>query len=159
MRVSVVATLLIIGTSYVASTDTEISESTRRAAIELIDLMDIEMQMMSGATAMADALIQGNPMLAPYRDVLLEWAESIVTWETVRPKFVAIFTDLYSEKELRDIAEFYRSPTGKKSLSVTPELVRRQALVGSELAKDHLPELQRMLEARAAELGTFSPAE
>jgi hypothetical protein len=159
MRVSILATLLIIGTSYMASAEAEIPESTRRAAIELIDLMDIEMQMMSGATAMADAMIQGNPMLAPYRDVLLTWAGNIMTWEAVRPKFVAIFVDVYSEKELHDIAEFYRTPTGKKSLSVMPELVRRQALVGSELAQEHLPELRRMIEARAAELETFSPAE
>ena len=128
------------------------SNSHREAAIELLKLMDVERQMMGGASAMADAMVQQNPALSGYRDVLLEWAGSFMTWEVFGPQLVTMYADAFGESELREMTAFYRTPTGQKALRLQPELMSRGAQIGATEAQAHQHELQRMLEQRAAEL-------
>ena len=145
-----VALFFFLGNGAIA--DTGVSASHRQAAIDLIDLMGLEEQMMGGATAMVDAMSSQNPSLVPYRDVLLEWSESIMTWEIFGPKMTDIYTGAFSEGELRDLVAFYKTPTGKKAISLMPELMQKGAQLGANEAQKHIPRLQEMIEARKAEL-------
>ena len=135
----------------------EPNQSHREKATELLLLIGAERQAMAGAAAMAEAMLQGNPMLAPYRDVLLEWTGNVMTWENMEPAMVEIYVDTYTEQELSELIEFYTTPLGKKTLEVTPELVRRSALVGGGLAERHQAELEAMIRERAAKLESFQP--
>ena len=128
------------------------SSAADEAATELLLVMDVERMMLGGAAAMADSMIKDNPMLAPYRDVLLEWAGRVMTWEALAPKLVTMYTESFTEPELRDLAAFYRTPAGRKALSVMPELMRRGAMLGGQVATEHMDELQEMLQKRADEL-------
>ena len=122
------------------------------AAIELLEIMDAERTMMGGATAMTDAMTQQNPMLMPYRDVILTWAESFMTWEVFGPKLVNLYTEAFSEDEIEALIAFYQTPTGQKSIDLMPELMSRGAMIGAEEAQKHQAELETMLRERAAEL-------
>jgi hypothetical protein len=124
----------------------------RRAAEELLGVLNFERTMMAGASAMADAMIQQNVALTPYRDVILKWAESILTWKNFGPRVTTMYVESFSESELREMTTFYKTPTGQKALQVMPEMMRRGALLGGEVAKEHSAELERMVRARAAEL-------
>lgn len=128
--------------------------SHEAAAIELLEIMDIETQMAGGAAAMANAMVQQNPTLGPYRDVILDWAATFMTWEVFGPRFVGMYTEAFSEAELKDMTAFYRTPTGRKALRLQPELMNLGALIGNEEAMRHQSELEAALEARAAELGS-----
>jgi hypothetical protein len=132
------------------------SETHQQAATELLKVMNLERTMMAGATAMADAMIQQNQVLGPYRDVLLKWAEKFLTWEAFGPKLVALYAESFTEAELRDMITFYKTPTGQKALALMPELMRRGAMLGGEVAKEHTQELEQMVGERAAELGKLS---
>lgn len=145
-----VALALFLGHGALA--DTDVSASHRQAALDLIDLMGLEKQMMGGATAMVDAMSSQNPSLMPYRDVILEWSESIMTWEIFGPKMIDIYAGAFSESELRDLIAFYNTPTGKKAVSIMPELMQQGAQLGANEAQKHIPRLQEMIEARKAEL-------
>jgi hypothetical protein len=129
------------------------SSSHEAAAVELLELMDIEAQMAGGAAAMANAMVQQNPALAPYRDVILAWAATFMTWEVFGPRFVSMYTETFTAEELRAMTAFYRTPTGQKALRLQPELMNRGALIGNEEAMQRQADLQSMLEARATELG------
>jgi hypothetical protein len=39
--------------------------------------------------------------------------EKEISWETVKPTYIAIFEEVYTESEIREIVAFYRSPAGK----------------------------------------------
>ncbi len=128
------------------------SQTHKQAATELLEVMNLKRTMMVGASVMADAMIQQNAVLAPYRDVLLKWAEKFMTWETFGPRIVALYTESFTESELRDMTAFYKTPTGQKALALVPELMRRGAMLGEEVGKEHAQELQQMIRERAAEL-------
>lgn len=130
----------------------EPSAAGRAAATELLSVMNLERTMMGVAVAMADAMIQQNAALQPYREVMLEWAGKTMAWKEVGPKLVDIYADSFSEAELREVTAFYRTPTGQKALGLMPELTRRGAMLGSEAAGAHVQELEGMIRARAAEI-------
>lgn len=125
-----------------------------QAAIELLEVMDIERQMLSGATAMADAMIAGNPTLLPYRDVLLEWAASFMTWETFGPAIVELYVEAFDESELKEMTAFYRSPVGKKALDLQPKLMNQAMELGMRESQTRVGELQEMVKRRAMELAS-----
>lgn len=127
-------------------------ERAKIAAAELLELINAKETMLSGSTAMADGMIEANPGLALYRDVLLTWAAKVMTWEEMKPRVIAIYTDAFSERELEELTAFYRTSTGRRSIELAPELIRRAAAIGSELAQVHSGELQQMLDIRSREL-------
>ena len=135
-----------------AVADTSESAAREQAATELIDLMGLEEQMLGGATAMVDAMSSQSPELRQYRDVIIEWAESIMTWETFGPQLTQIYAEAFTENELRDLIAFYQTPTGQKTLSLMPELTQKGAQLGVTEAQAHIPRLQQMIQARKAEL-------
>jgi hypothetical protein len=59
-------------------------DTHQEAAKELVALMNLERTMVGGAAAMTDAMIQGNAPLAPYREVIMEWAKGYMTWDNIR---------------------------------------------------------------------------
>ncbi len=130
----------------------EISDAHRRATAELLEVMEVERSMVGGATAMTDVMLQQNPSLAPFRDVLIAWAEKTMTWERFQGRVVAMYAETFSEAEIRDLIAFYKTPTGKKMVLVGPQLTQQGAMLGAEVARENEDELRRMLEARAAQL-------
>jgi hypothetical protein len=108
--------------------------------------------MLAGTEAMVGAMIQQNPNLERYRDVFMKWAEGVMTWEAFAPKYVEMYTEAFTEAELREITAFYKTPTGQKTLELMPRLMQRGAEVGMEVANRNMPELERMIQERDAEL-------
>ena len=128
-----------------------------QAASELVSIMELERTMMGGATAMVDAMLQQNAALIPYRGTLLKWAEKYLTWEQMGPKVAAMYADTFSEPELRELIAFYTTPTGKKVLATMPDLAKRGAMMGAEVAQAHQLELEQMIRERAKELDEAKP--
>lgn len=152
MRNSIATYVLSVTLCGAAAAQTAPSSPHEAAAVELLEIMDIETQMAGGAAAMANAMVQQNPSLGPYQDVILAWAATFMTWEVFGPRFVDIYTEAFTEAELSEMTAFYRTPTGQKALRLQPELMNRGALIGNEEAMRRQAELQSMLEARATEL-------
>ena len=127
-------------------------DSHAQAATELLLTMNFEKEMATGAELMADLLIKQNAMLGPYKDVLLKWAASFMTWDTFGARTVVLYEAAFTESELRDITAFYKTPTGQKALTEIPKLTRQMAELGATVAKEHIQELEPLVRARAAEL-------
>jgi len=128
-------------------------EPHAQAAKELLQTIRVEQNMAAGAEAMANVLIQRNPTLGPYKDVILKWAASYMTWDTFGTRLVILYEDAFTERELRDITAFYKTPSGQKALVMLPQLTSKMAELGASVAQEHAAELDTMLRERAAELG------
>jgi hypothetical protein len=127
-------------------------DSHRAAADELLQLMDVRQNMSAGVQNMVATMTRGNPKMEPFRDVILQWANTYMNWENFGPKLTQMYVESFSEPELRDLLAFYRTPTGKKALALMPEMSRRGMQLGSDIASEHATELRAMIAARAAEL-------
>ncbi|WP_076414321.1 DUF2059 domain-containing protein [Shewanella sp. UCD-KL12] len=64
-----------------------------------------------------------------YREKAFDLAKKRLNWEQVQPKFITLYTDTYSEQELKDIAAFYQTKTGKKYLKNMPATLRQTSQI------------------------------
>jgi len=124
----------------------------RDAAADLLRIMGLERTMMAGMTTMVDIQIQQNPTLGPYRDVLLKWAETFMTWDAVSPELIDLYAGTFTESELQELIAFYKTPTGQKALTEIPGLMQKGAAIGTDIAKKHTAELEKMIRERAKEI-------
>ncbi len=153
MRTSFIALVLLITVACCdVYADAAVSTTHEQAASELLELMGAKDQMMGGASAMIDAMATQSPGMEQYRDVMLEWSESVMKWEVFGPKMIKIYTDAFSEQELRDLIAFYETPTGRKATRMMPELMQKGMQVGITEAQLHMDRLQQMIMDRRAEL-------
>jgi hypothetical protein len=122
------------------------------AAVELFKSIKLEESIPSTSAAMIDSEVRGNPGMAPYRDVMLKWLQKYMTWDSMRPELVRLYADTYTEAELKQLAAFYKTPLGQKTLAKTPELLQRTAMIGARLGQEHSEELKTAMNARSDEL-------
>jgi uncharacterized protein len=151
------AALLCVGSVVRAD---GLSSAHLQAARTLLEQMDVQTTMGVDAALMADAMIRQNAALAPYRETILQWASTYITWDNLGPPLAAIYADEFSEAALKQLSAFYRTPLGRKALAVMPSLARRGMEVGGKVAQEHLPELRALVEARtqALQKGAGTPA-
>jgi uncharacterized protein len=123
-----------------------------QAATELLTVMGAQRASEAGIQATLDNLINTRPAMAPYRSVFMAWAAKYVSWQELEPRIAVIYANAFTKPELEDLIHFYQTPTGRKAAQVMPELARQAMRVGSSLAREHTPELQQMVRARAAQL-------
>ena len=135
------------------------ADSSRlRTARELLEVMQMMRVIRAGNVAMVESQTAANPAMAPFKDVLLAWAEKHLTWDVMAPPMSAAYAELLTEPEMRELIAFYRTPAGRKVVEVTPELTQRGAKIGADIAQRYMPQLQEMIQARANELTRSAPA-
>lgn len=126
--------------------------SHKQAVIDLLDALKLKQSMTGGAEAMADAMVQGNPQLEPYRDVLIKWATKTMTWDAMLPELIVVYQQALTESEIREMIVFFKTKTGEKWVSVMPDLMRNGSAIGAKIGQAHQDELLQMVNARTEEL-------
>jgi hypothetical protein len=83
---------------------------------------------------------------------MVEWLKKYMTWEAMEPELVKMYTENFTEAELKQMAQFYGSPAGQKSLEKLPEMMQRTAMAGARISQPHQEELRAAMTARSEEL-------
>lgn len=132
------------------------SASHLKVTEDLLMEMNIKQTLNQSIDIMLQTVIQQNPTLQVYQDVIQEFMAKHMSWEKLKSRYIAMYADEFTEAELKDILAFYRTATGKKLTSLTPTLLRKGSELGQEVIQENLPELQAIVEKRARELGRES---
>ncbi len=61
-----------------------------------------------------------------------EIVEKYMRWESVKQSYINIYSDVYSNEELKALIEFYRTPLGKKVLDNMQELTQKTMILVEE---------------------------
>ena len=72
-----------------------------------------------------------------------------MNWEKLKPAFVQIYSEVYTDEELDGILAFYRSPAGRAMLEKMPQLMSRTMAVAQKLMGDIQPEIEKMVKESA----------
>jgi hypothetical protein len=112
-----------------------------RAAREVVKLIGGEDYALAGAEA-ALAMFLQDPQWATYEDTFREWYRKIGAEAELKDEMVKLYMDTFSEKELQEIAAFYKTPAGRKAIETLPELLK----IGRRQAEAHAPELMEMFQ-------------
>jgi hypothetical protein len=116
--------------------------SHRQAAGAMLDLFSGPDTLRAGFDTMLDPMLDGmrkngapEPALNDIKDAFHDWLEQEIVWDELKPELVEVYMGAFSEDELRELLEFYRTPLGQKTLKKLPALFAEGARIGQLYAK------------------------
>jgi hypothetical protein len=82
------------------------------------------------------------------RKVVREFMDEHFRYEEMEPDFIRMYTDTYTEEEIRGLSAFYRTPLGQRLVETIPEVSAASQRIVMERLQSAMPELiRRMTEA------------
>lgn len=121
----------------------------RAAAVELLaatgahemmdQMLDAVLQSMHTQTPAFDSLPGFDSLMASLlRDAL--------DWKVLEPEMIQMYVDVFTAAELHEMADFYRTPLGKKMLAHMPEIMQRSMAMSQERMRQAMPHIMAELQ-------------
>ncbi len=120
----------------------------KEAAI-LLSTMGIEQAMTETMSQMLNIQLEQNPEIVPYRQVMLDFLNKHMSYESLKPELIRIYADTFTAAELREINAFYATKTGRKTIEKMPVLTEQGAQLGAARVQANIEELEAMIQAEA----------
>ena len=147
-RILIAVALFLPGVAMAADQD-------KRALIEEIMVLTRSDAMSGQARQQVSALIQKTLQsmdvpdgLRPATDQmaqdLVSYFNEKLQWEKLKPRIADIYMDVFTEDELRQLVDFYRSPVGQTFLAKAPQISQRRAALLQDLMADLPARLDEM---------------
>jgi hypothetical protein len=138
---------LLLALNPVLAWSAEAESSHRKAARELIQVERAWRDPMAVAEPVFEGLLLKDPEMEPHREAILEWLKKNLTWEALSPALVDAYVQTFTEAELRQLTDFYKSPLGQKALRQGAALNKAEAMAALDLLIEHHEELEAMIGA------------
>ncbi|MGM0768499.1 MAG: DUF2059 domain-containing protein [Pseudomonadota bacterium] len=146
MNISKVLLLLaFLCVSSTASADT----ASEKEAEKLLSLVGMEKALEQSMSQMLDLQIQQNPALAPYKEVMLEFIRKYMSYESLKPDMLKMYSEAFTADELKQINSFYATDVGKKTIEKMPTLMAQGSQIGAARVQENIGELQAMIKAES----------
>ncbi len=117
-----------------------------KSAEKLLEVMEMDKNYDRLMEQMADMQVQQNSAFADKKEAVMAFFNKYMGYEQLKPDLVAMYSDVYTEKELNDLIVFYKTPTGKKSVSLMPELAQKGSQLGVNKLMPHIDELIKIVQ-------------
>jgi hypothetical protein len=78
-------------------------------------------------------------------DKLFDAISARLSWEKLKPSFIQIYSEVYTDEELDGILAFYRSPAGRAMIEKMPQLMSRTMTFVQKLTTDLQPDIEKMV--------------
>jgi hypothetical protein len=98
---------------------------------------------------MLDIQLQQNPALAPYKGVMMEFLNENMSYESLKPELIKMYSEEFTSSELREINAFYLTDVGKKSIEKMPTLMMQGGQLGATRVQENIGDLQAMIQAES----------
>jgi uncharacterized protein len=100
-------------------------------------------------TALKPAIVQGRPEVEKDYDALVPVLLGAMTarLDEMIDKIAGIYARKFSAAELKEVANFYRGPTGQKFVQQLPGIMQESMVIGQQFGQQFAADLQkRMIE-------------
>ena len=141
-RILLALALAVVAASRAAA---QHSPSHREAAMDVLVAMRVPQALEASLNTALQVQLQGDPRLRGMEAVLREFFARYMSWDNLKAQYADMYANTFSEAELREMAEFYRTPVGQKLARSTPSLLQQGAALGERAVREHMPELQEMI--------------
>jgi hypothetical protein len=82
-------------------------------------------------------------------DKLLAQIQDRFSWDKMKPEYVRLYDEVYSDAEITGILAFYKSPAGQAYLTKMPQLMAKSMEMAQSRMADVMPEIQRITKEAA----------
>jgi uncharacterized protein len=115
------------------------------AALKLLDSMDMRESLARTIEQATEIEMENAPNLRPFREIMLGFLNKHMGYDNIRLDFARLYADNFSESELNQLADFYRTPVGRKSIERLPELTAQGARLGQRKVQENSAELEQLI--------------
>ena len=75
-----------------------------------------------------------------------------LSWDKLKGQFVDVYVDVFSEEELEELVEFYKSPLGQKLIVKMPQLMQESMGLAQKQMQSIIPKIKALSQEMQAEL-------
>ncbi len=150
-----VLTLTLIATGLLASAQEPSKEAKIVRVLALMKaeaLTDQVFEQMKAETASISAPNASEKERAHAREIqakIMDLVKDRMSWEKMRPVYVKMYSETFTDEEIDGMLAFYQSPAGRAMLEKMPQLVAKiMALAQSQMA-GLMPEIERLVKEPA----------
>jgi uncharacterized protein len=136
----------------VAGAQAPVLPSHLRAADELIKVLHVEKSVNDAIDIMVKSFVQASPELGQFEDLLRAFLTKYMAWDALRGDYAQLYADTFSEDEIKQLMNFYRTPAGQKLIDSLPQIMKKASALGQAKVAGHLDELKAEVSKRAQEL-------
>ena len=137
--------LTFLCVASISSADT----ASEKEAEKLLNIMGMDQALEQSISQMLDVQLQQNPALAPYKGVMLEFFAKHMSYESLKPAMLKMYSEAFTADELKEINSFYATDVGKKTIQKMPTLMAQGGQIGAARVQENIGELQTMIEAES----------
>ena len=123
--------------------------ASEKEAEKLLDMVGTQEVMEQSMSQMLDIQLQQNPALAPYKGVMMEFLNENMSYESLKPELIRMYSEEFTSSELREINAFYSTDVGKKSIEKMPTLMMQGGQLGATRVQENIGDLQAMIQAES----------
>ncbi|MCL1980405.1 MAG: DUF2059 domain-containing protein [Proteobacteria bacterium] len=127
-------------------------EGGQKEAEALLETMHMDTVLSQAIDQVMNIQARQNPSIAPYRHIMEQFMKKYMSYESLKPDLIKLYTQTFTKEELSEITGFYRTSTGQKVIQVMPQLMAQGAQMGQARVQEHLPELQQQIKEEADRL-------
>ena len=155
--------VVVVSTSAATSIDTPAAANTpadkvarELAAGEVLQAINVDRTVKPMALRMAgfiaEQIAQWNitPAQQPDVNVAMTKIQDLLinemSWRSVAKDYIGVYTESFTTDELRNIAAFFKTPTGKKYIATVPALQEKALVIGEQHLAAIQPQIQLILE-------------
>ena len=141
----VIVLITALGVSSMSLADA----ASEKEAEKLLDMVGTQAVMEQSMPQMLDIQLQQNPALAPYKGVMMEFLNENMSYESLKPELIKMYSEEFTSSELREINAFYLTDVGKKSIEKMPKLMMQGGQLGATRVQENINDLQAMIQAES----------
>jgi len=154
-------TLTII--TLILSIGIQAQETTKQEKIaELLNVIDMD-SMMESMYSQMEIMMQNmstemgvqsseQAIFDEYYSKMTLVMRDSMSWKRMEPLAIEIYERNFSEKEITDMLDFYKSDTGKSILEKMPVVMQESMEIGQALMKETIPKIQIIAKELAQDL-------
>jgi hypothetical protein len=79
------------------------------------------------------------------QDRMMKLIAERMSWEKMKPAYIQLYDEVFTDEELDGILAFYRYPAGRAMIEKTPLLMTKAVALSQKQMGDLQPEIQKMM--------------
>ena len=151
----ILSRIILVTALLLPSAATAADQDNRKAlAEELVSIMQPEKmvnQTMEQVSAVMKQQMQSMDIPASMKaetdrmaQEMMAYVKEKLDWSKLKPQYVDMYADVFTEDELRQVVTFYKSPGGQAFLNKTPQLMQRSMAMMQGVLSDLPQRMQEM---------------
>jgi hypothetical protein len=135
MRIIALLTLLACSAVQAApASEASVEQMLKVMKMEsIVENMKAQMKPVFAATEAPPTGLQPSPLTQEYERIYRAkyqaWMEEEISWKKLKPQYVRIYQESYSQEEIDGMLAFYKSPAGQATINKMPVVAQKTVAI------------------------------